>query len=206
MARSRTIAAPDGDPGPAARGRSSSARLASSPTRSPSTCRSSSPRRRGAVVTDVDGNTFLDFTGGVGCLNVGHSHPRVVAAAAEQLARFTHTDFTIVPYESYVALAERLVASRRSPGRCGRRSSTPARRPSRTPSRSRALATGRPAVIAFDGGFHGRTLMAMTLTSKTHPYKAGFGPVRARGLPRAVREPVPRAGRGEALAELERAF
>src|ERR1044071_2525883 len=62
----------------------------------------------GATLTDVDGNTFLDFTGGVGCLNVGHSHPRVVAAAQEQLERFSHTDFTIVPYEVYVALAERL--------------------------------------------------------------------------------------------------
>src|SRR6266566_1941678 len=64
---------------------------------------------RGATITDVDGNTFIDFTGGVGCLNVGHSHPRVVAAAQEQLARFSHTDFTIVPYEVYVELSERLV-------------------------------------------------------------------------------------------------
>src|SRR5918912_4488046 len=63
---------------------------------------------RGATVTDVDGNTFIDFTGGVGCLNVGHSHPRVVEAAQQQLERFSHTDFTIVPYEVYVELAERL--------------------------------------------------------------------------------------------------
>src|SRR6478752_8572231 len=66
-------------------------------------------RGEGATLTDVDGNTFLDFTGGVGCLNVGHSHPRVVAAAQEQLTRFSHTDFTIVPYEVYVTLAERLI-------------------------------------------------------------------------------------------------
>ena len=64
----------------------------------------------GAVLTDVDGNSFLDFTGGVGCLNVGHSHPRVVEAAQEQLARFSHTDFTIIPYEVYVELAEKLIA------------------------------------------------------------------------------------------------
>ena len=63
----------------------------------------------GALLTDVDGNTFIDFTGGVGCLNVGHSHPKVVAAAEEQLRRFAHTDFTIVPYEPYVELAELLV-------------------------------------------------------------------------------------------------
>ena len=67
------------------------------------------PRARGATLTDVDGNTFIDFTGGVGCLNVGHSHPRVVAAEQEQLERFTHTDFTVVPYEVYVELAERLL-------------------------------------------------------------------------------------------------
>src|SRR4051794_37352685 len=64
---------------------------------------------RGATLTDVDGNTFIDFAGGVGCLNVGHSHPSVVAAAQEQLERFSHTDFTIVPYEVYVTLAERLL-------------------------------------------------------------------------------------------------
>ena len=67
---------------------------------------------RGATITDVDGNTFLDFTGGVGCLNVGHSHPRVVEAAQAQLERFSHTDFTIVPYEVYVELAERLTRAR----------------------------------------------------------------------------------------------
>ena len=65
---------------------------------------------RGATLTDVDGNTFLDFTGGVGCLNVGHAHPHVVEAVQEQAARFLHTDFTIVPYEVYVTLAERLLA------------------------------------------------------------------------------------------------
>src|SRR5919109_78648 len=65
---------------------------------------------RGATLTDVDGNTFIDFSGGVGCLNVGHAHPRVVEAVQEQAARFLHTDFTIVPYEPYVALAERLLA------------------------------------------------------------------------------------------------
>src|SRR2546421_13015231 len=64
---------------------------------------------RGATLTDVDGNTFIDFTGGVGCLNVGHSNPQVVAAAQEQFSRFSHTDFTIVPYEVYAGLSERLL-------------------------------------------------------------------------------------------------
>src|ERR1041384_3054672 len=63
---------------------------------------------RGVTITDVDGNSFIDFTGGVGCLNVGHSNPQVVSAAQEQLSRFSHTDFTIVPYEVYISLAERL--------------------------------------------------------------------------------------------------
>src|SRR5246127_2394761 len=65
---------------------------------------------RGSTLTDVDGNTFIDFTGGVGCLNVGHANPLVVEAAQEQAARFLHTDFTIVPYETYITLAERLIA------------------------------------------------------------------------------------------------
>ena len=93
---------------------------------------------RGVTITDVDGNTFIDFTGGVGCLNVGHSHPQVVAAAQEQLERFSHTDFTIVPYEVYVALAERLLAHAPFSGPGRPPSSTPAPRRSRTRSSSRA--------------------------------------------------------------------
>jgi 4-aminobutyrate aminotransferase/(S)-3-amino-2-methylpropionate transaminase len=161
---------------------------------------------RGATLTDVDGNTFIDFTGGVGCLNVGHSHPRVVEAAQEQLAKFSHTDFTIVPYEVYVTLAERLIEA------------SPFRSPAKTAffnagteavenaiKFARAY-TGRPAVIAFEGGFHGRTLLSLSLTSKTHPYKAGLGPF----APEVYRVPFPSDYRGptaeEALAALERAL
>ena len=93
---------------------------------------------RGATLTDVDGNTFIDFAGGVGCLNVGHGHPDVIAAAHEQLDRFTHTDFTIVPYEPYVTLAERLTQRAPIRARSRRRSSTRAPRRSRTRSSSRA--------------------------------------------------------------------
>src|SRR5881398_381997 len=161
---------------------------------------------RGATVTDVDGNTFIDFTGGVGCLNVGHSHPQVVAAAQEQLARFSHTDFTIVPYEVYVTLAERLCEL------------APVRKPAKaaffnagTEAVENAIKfarihTGRPAVIGFEGGFHGRTLLSLTLTSKTHPYKAGLGPF----APEVYRLPFAQEYRGptaaEALAALERAL
>jgi 4-aminobutyrate aminotransferase / (S)-3-amino-2-methylpropionate transaminase / 5-aminovalerate transaminase len=161
---------------------------------------------RGAMLTDVDGNTFVDLTGGVGCLNVGHSHPRVVEAAQQQLSRFAHTDFTIIPYEPYVELAGRLIGI------------SPVRPPAKvaffnagTEAIENAIKfarsfTKRPAVIAFEGAFHGRTLLAMTMTSKTHPYKAGLGPF----APEVYRVPFPHSYRGpstdEALAALERAF
>ena len=161
---------------------------------------------RGATLTDVDGNTFIDFTGGVGCLNVGHSHPRVVEAAQEQLAKFSHTDFTIVPYEVYVTLAERLIAASpfRSPAKAAFfNAGTEAVENAIKFARS---STGRPAVIGFEGGFHGRTLLSLSLTSKTHPYKAGLGPF----APEVYRVPFPNEYRGpsaeEALAALERAL
>jgi 4-aminobutyrate aminotransferase/(S)-3-amino-2-methylpropionate transaminase len=130
----------------------------------------------GAMLTDVDGNTFIDFTGGIGCLNVGHSHPRVVEAVHEQTDRFLHTDFTVIPYENYVSLGERLAELVPITGetRVGFfNSGAEAIENSIKFARSY---TKRPAVIAFDGGFHGRTLLALSLTSKTHPYKAGLGP------------------------------
>jgi 4-aminobutyrate aminotransferase / (S)-3-amino-2-methylpropionate transaminase / 5-aminovalerate transaminase len=161
---------------------------------------------RGATLTDVDGNVFIDFTGGVGCLNVGHAHPRVVEAATEQLGRFVHTDFTVVPYEPYIELAERLLAL------------APFREPAKavffnagTEAVENAvkfarLYTKRPAVIAFEGAFHGRTLLAMTLTSRPHPYKLGMGPL----APEVYRTPFPQDYRGPdvetALAELRQLF
>ena len=160
----------------------------------------------GATITDVDGNTFIDFAGGVGCMNVGHSNPRVVEAAQEQMARFTHTDFTIVPYENYVRLAERLVALAPISGqlRVGF-FNTGAEAVENAVKFARSY-TKRPAVIGFDGGFHGRTLLALSLTSKTHPYKAGLGPF----APEIYRVPFPSVYRGpdtaRALAELESAF
>jgi len=161
---------------------------------------------RGATLTDVDGNTFIDFTGGVGCLNVGHSHPRVVEAAQEQLTKFSHTDFTIVPYEVYVTLAERLIAAApfRAPAKAAFfNAGTEAVENAIKFARSY---TGRPAVIGFEGGFHGRTLLSLSLTSKTHPYKAGLGPF----APEVYRVPFANDYRGpsaeEALEALERAL
>src|SRR5947207_505382 len=161
---------------------------------------------QGATLTEVDGNTFIDYTGGVGCLNVGHSHPQVVAAAQEQLARFSHTDFTIVPYEVYVTLAERLceLAPVRKPSKAAFFNAG-AEAVENSIKFARSF-TGRPAVIGFEGGFHGRTLLALSLTSKTHPYKAGLGPF----APEVYRVPYPNEYRGpsaaEALAALERAL
>jgi 4-aminobutyrate aminotransferase/(S)-3-amino-2-methylpropionate transaminase len=161
---------------------------------------------RGATLTDVDGNVFIDFTGGVGCLNVGHSHPRVVEAATEQLARFTHTDFTVVPYEPYVELAERLLerAPFRGPAKAAFfNAGTEA---VENAVKFARLYTKRPAVIAFAGAFHGRTLLAMTLTSRPHPYKVGMGPL----APEVYRAPFPQDYRGPdaetALAELRQLF
>src|SRR5688500_12975260 len=163
-------------------------------------------RGDGVRLTDVDGNTFIDFTGGVGCLNVGHSHPRVVEAAQEQLGRFAHTDFTVIPYEPYVELAERLLdrAPLGGPGKAvffnaGTEAVENAVKFAR-------LFTRRPAVIAFEGAFHGRTLLSMTLTSRPHPYKLGMGPL----APEVYRAPFPSDYRGPdaatALAELRRMF
>ena len=162
-------------------------------------------RGQGSTITDVDGNTFIDFTGGVGCLNVGHSHPRVVEAAQEQLERFSHTDFTIVPYEVYVRLAERLceLAPIANAKAAFFNAGTEAVENAIKFARSH---TGRPAVIGFEGGFHGRTLLSLTLTSKTHPYKAGLGPF----APEVYRVPFPNDYRGPdagaALEALERAL
>ena len=131
---------------------------------------------QGAAVTDVDGNVFLDFAGGIGVMNIGHSDAHVVDALKRQAERFTHTCFSVAPYESYVALAERLAAL------------TPGSFPKKTlfvNSGAEAIenavkiarhATGRPGVLCFEDGFHGRTLLALSLTSKVNPYKSGFGP------------------------------
>jgi 4-aminobutyrate aminotransferase / (S)-3-amino-2-methylpropionate transaminase / 5-aminovalerate transaminase len=131
---------------------------------------------RGATLTDVDGNTFVDFAGGVGCMNVGHSHPRVVEAVREQAELFTHTDFTIVPYENYVSLAERLLELAPISGETRAAFFNAGTEAIENSIKFARAYTKRPAVIAFEGAFHGRTLLSLSLTSKTHPYKAGLGP------------------------------
>lgn len=133
-------------------------------------------RAEGAIVEDVDGNQFLDFAGGIGCTNVGHRAPAVMAAIRAQLERFLHTCFSVAPYEGYVKLAERL--NELTPGKFPKKTllvNSGAEAVENAVKIARAY-TGRPSIICFEHAFHGRTLMAMSLTSKPHPYKAGFGP------------------------------
>jgi len=130
----------------------------------------------GAVVEDVDGNRLIDFAGGIGCLNVGHRAPAVVEAVRRQLDRFLHTSFNVLPYESYVAVCEKLNSI--APGKGPKKTllvNSGAEATENAVKIARSY-TRRPAVIAFEDAFHGRTYMAMAMTSKTHPYKAGFEP------------------------------
>ncbi len=133
-------------------------------------------RAEGALIEDVDGNRFIDLAGGIGCLNVGHRAPEVAAALHKQVDRFLHTCFMVTPYESYIALAEKLNAL--APGDSPKKTilvNSGAEAVENSIKIARAY-TKRPAVICFEDGFHGRTLLTLSLTSKTHPYKAGFEP------------------------------
>jgi 4-aminobutyrate aminotransferase / (S)-3-amino-2-methylpropionate transaminase / 5-aminovalerate transaminase len=136
-------------------------------------------RAEGAILEDVDGNRFLDFAGGIGVVNAGHRAPRVVAAIREQLDAFIHTCFSVAPYEKYIALAEKLNSL--VPGSFAKKSilvNSGAEAIENAVKIARAY-TRRPAIICFEDAFHGRTMLTMSLTSKTHPYKAGFEPFAA---------------------------
>jgi 4-aminobutyrate aminotransferase/(S)-3-amino-2-methylpropionate transaminase len=157
---------------------------------------------KGALLTDVDGNTFIDFGGGIGVINVGHANPRVVAAVKEQVERFTHTCFYVTEYEPYVELAERLNAL--VPGNFEKRSAffnSGAEAVENAVKIARSY-TKRPAILTFENAFHGRTLLAMTLTSKANPYKKSFGPF----APEIYRVPAPYPYRGPSEEEWFAAF
>ena len=144
-------------------------------------------RAEGATLTDVDGNTYLDFAGGIGTVNVGHAHPEVVAAIREQAGRYLHTCFNVAMYEPYVALAERLNAIVPTAGpRKTVLFNTGAEAVENAVKIARRV-TGRAGVLTFEHGFAGRTYLAMTLTSKPMPYKTGFGPF----VPEVYRLPYP---------------
>ncbi len=130
----------------------------------------------GAVIEDVDGNRYIDFAGGIGCLNMGHRAAPVTAAVSEQLEKYMHLCFSVTPYEPYVAVAEKLNAL--APGKSAKKTfivNTGAEAVENAVKIARAY-TKRPAVICFEDAFHGRTLLTMSLTSKTNPYKTGFAP------------------------------
>jgi 4-aminobutyrate aminotransferase/(S)-3-amino-2-methylpropionate transaminase len=158
---------------------------------------------QGSELWDADGRRYIDFVGGIGVMNVGHNHPRVMEAVRSQLERVTHTSFQVVMYEPYLRLAQRL--SELAPGDGPNKAiffSTGAEAVENAVKIARAH-TGRPAVISFRGGFHGRTLLALSLTGSVQPYKQNFGPYAAE----VYQAPYPYEYRGwsseRALASLE---
>src|SRR5713101_3960621 len=163
-------------------------------------------RAQGSEVWDTSGKHYIDFVGGIGVMNVGHNHPRVMAAVHEQLDRVTHTAFQVVMYESYLRLAQRLCEL--APGDLPKKAiffSTGAEAVENAVKIARA-ATGREAIISFSGGFHGRTLLALSVTGTVDPYKQNFAPYAAE----VYQSPFPYEYRGwssdQALAALETLF
>ncbi|PWC78467.1 4-aminobutyrate--2-oxoglutarate transaminase [Azospirillum sp. TSH64] len=154
-------------------------------------------RAENAEMWDIEGKRFIDFAGGIAVLNTGHRHPKVMEAVKAQLDRFTHTCAMVTPYDSFVELAEKLNAL--VPGPTPKKTAfftTGAEAVENAVKVARA-ATGRPGVVAFSGGFHGRTLLTMGLTGKVVPYKVGFGPFPAE----IFHVPFPNAYRGISEAE-----
>ena len=159
-------------------------------------------RAENAELWDAEGRRFIDFATGIGVVNTGHRHPKVIAAVQQQLALFTHTGYQVVPYESYVRLAERL--NELTPGTHEKKTAlfTTGVEAVENAIKIARAATGRPAIIAFTGGFHGRTLMGLALTGKVVPYKAGFGPFPAE----VYHAPFPIALHGVSVADSLRAI
>jgi len=159
-----------------------------------------------AELWDVEGRRYIDFASGISVLNTGHVHPRVKQAIAQQLEKFTHSCFQVTPYESYIALAERLNAL--APGSGAKKTIflTTGAEAVENAIKIARFHTRRSAVIAFSGGFHGRTLACISLTGKVQPYKAGFGPM----LPEIYHLPFPMPYHGvtveDSLAALEQLF
>ena len=161
----------------------------------------------GARITDVDGRSYIDFAGGIGCQNTAHRHAAVVEAVKKQADRYLHQCFIVGTYEPYVEVCRRLAVL--SPCGDGEQRTLLVNSGAEAVENAVKIArssTGRPAVVVFDGAFHGRTLLAMTMTSKVKPYKAGFGPF----APEVYRAPAPYPYHGisadDAIAALEHLF
>ncbi len=154
-------------------------------------------RAENAELWDLEGRRFVDFAGGIAVLNTGHRHPKVIAAVEKQLALYTHTAFQVIPYEPYIAVAERLNALAPFKGPAKTILFTTGAEATENAVKIARAATGRSAVIAFAGGFHGRTMMTMALTGKTLPYKKKFGPMPAE----VYHLPFPVAAHGTSVAD-----
>jgi len=154
-------------------------------------------RALNAEVWDIEGNRYIDFAAGIAVVNTGHCHPRVMAAVTEQMSRFTHTCHQVMPYENYIRLAERL--NDKVPGDWAKKTIfvTTGAEACENAVKIARIATGRNAVIAFGGGFHGRTFMGMALTGKVEPYKKGFGTM----MPDVYHVPFPMGPHGISTAD-----
>ncbi|WP_297514360.1 4-aminobutyrate--2-oxoglutarate transaminase [uncultured Caulobacter sp.] len=159
-------------------------------------------RAANAEIWDVEGRRYIDFAGGIAVLNVGHRHPKVLAAVQHQLDRFTHTAFQVMAYEPYIALAERLNALAPIEGDAKTLLFTTGAEAVENAVKIARAATKRPGVIAFTGGFHGRTTLTMALTGKVAPYKRAFG----GGLPNVFHLPFPIADRGVSVQDALKAL
>lgn len=181
-------------------------RLAATPRGIGVMCGFYAEKAENATLWDVEGNEVIDFAAGIAVLNTGHRHPKVVAAVEKQLHAFTHTAYQIVPYESYVTLAERINACVPVEGAAKTAFfSTGAEAVENAVKIARAY-TRRPGVIAFGGGFHGRTSMTMALTGKVAPYKIGFGPFPGSIFHAQYPNALHGVSSEEALKSLDRLF
>jgi len=163
-------------------------------------------RALNSEVWDIEGNRYIDFAAGIAVVNTGHCHPKVMAAVTEQLGRFTHTCHQVLPYEPYIRLAERL--NDLVPGDFAKKTIfvTTGAEAVENAIKIARIATGRPAIIAFGGAFHGRTFMGMSLTGKVEPYKKGFGAM----MPDVYHVPFPQDIHGistaDAMSSLNKLF
>jgi len=159
-------------------------------------------RAENAELWDEEGNRFVDFAGGIAVLNVGHRHPRVMAAVQQQMDAYTHTAFQVMPYEPYIRLAERLNALAPVDGPAKTILFTTGAEATENAVKVARAATGRPGIIAFAGGFHGRTLLSSAMTGKVSPYKKGLGPFPGE----IYHLPLPSETTGVTIADTMRAL
>ncbi len=163
-------------------------------------------RAKNAEIWDTEGKRYIDFAGGIGVLNTGHLHDKVQAAVAEQLNKFSHTCYQVVPYELYIDVAEQLNKLAPIPGENKTAFYTTGAEAVENAVKIARAATGRPGIIAFGGGFHGRTLMGMALTGKVAPYKIGFGPFPSDVYHALFPNPLHGVSIEESIASIEKLF